>query len=58
MTLLASDYDKSKYFRAEDIKRDTKFRIKDVTEAEFERTATRKKRSLPFGSPPMNGACR
>jgi hypothetical protein len=46
MTLLASDYDKSKYFRAEDIKRDTKFRIKDVTEAEFEKDRDKKEKKL------------
>ena len=30
--LLASDYDKSRFFKAEDIKGEKKFRIKDVTE--------------------------
>jgi hypothetical protein len=30
--LLASDYDKSKYLKSEDIKDEKKFRIKDVTE--------------------------
>jgi hypothetical protein len=37
MVLLASDYDRSKYLRAEDLKRDTKFRIKAITEEVFER---------------------
>ena len=37
MELLASAYDKSKYLRAEDLKRDTKFRIKAVTEEVFEK---------------------
>ena len=36
MVLFASDYDKSKYLRAEDLKRDKKFRIKAVTEEVFE----------------------
>ena len=36
MVMLASEYDKSKFFRAEDIKRDNKFRIKTVTDGEFE----------------------
>ena len=31
MVLLASDFDKSKYFRAEDLKAAKKFRIKAVT---------------------------
>ena len=29
--LLASDYDKSKYFKGTDLDREKKFRIKDVT---------------------------
>ena len=37
MALFASDYDKSKYLRAEDIKQDKKFRIKAVTEEVFDR---------------------
>ena len=36
MPLFASDYDKSKYLRTEDLKRETKFRIKTVTEEAFE----------------------
>jgi hypothetical protein len=32
MVLLASDYDRSKYLKASDIDRDTKYRIKKVTE--------------------------
>jgi hypothetical protein len=32
MVLLASDYDKSKYLRAEDLPREKKFRIKSATE--------------------------
>ena len=35
--LLASDYDKSKYFKAADLDREKKFRIKTVTEEELER---------------------
>ena len=31
MVLLASDFDKSKYLRAEDLKAEKKFRIKAVT---------------------------
>jgi hypothetical protein len=34
MVLLASNYDKSKYLRAEDLEREKKFRIKAVTEEE------------------------
>lgn len=34
MVLLASNYDKSKYLRAEDLDREKKFRIKAVTEEE------------------------
>jgi hypothetical protein len=37
MVLLASDFDKSNYLRAEDIAQDKKFRIKAVTEQTFER---------------------
>src|SRR5262245_31566811 len=37
MALFASDYDKSKYLRAEDLKQDKKFRIKAVTAEAFER---------------------
>ena len=37
MPLFASDYDKSRYLRAEDIKLDTKFRIKAVTEEVLEK---------------------
>ena len=36
MPLFASDYDKSKYLRAEDLKQEKKFRIKPVTEEVFE----------------------
>ncbi len=36
-SLLASDYDKSKYFRTEDQKQEKKLRNKEVTEAVFER---------------------
>jgi hypothetical protein len=32
MVLLASDFDKSKYLRADDLKTDKKFKIKEVTE--------------------------
>jgi hypothetical protein len=37
MALFASDYDKSKYLRAEDVKADKKFRIKAVTEEQFDK---------------------
>ena len=33
--LLASDYDKSKYFKATDLDREKKFRIKKVTSEEL-----------------------
>ena len=35
MPLFASDYDKSKYLRAEDLKQEKKFRLKPVTEEVF-----------------------
>ena len=35
MVLLASDYDKSRYFKAADLEREKKFRIKSVTEEAF-----------------------
>ncbi len=44
MVLLASDYDKSKYLRAEDLKRDKKFRIKAVTEEVFEKDGKAEKK--------------
>ena len=44
MVLLASDYDKSNYLRAEDIKQDRKFRIKAVTEQMFERDGSKEKK--------------
>jgi len=44
MPIFASDYDKSKYLRAEDIKRDTKFRIKAVTEELFEKDGKAEKK--------------
>ena len=56
MVLLASDYDKSKYFKAADLEREKKFRIKNVTEEEFERRRARRKRSSSFGSPTMSAA--
>jgi hypothetical protein len=37
MALLASDYDKSKYLRAEDVKQDRKLRIKAVTSEGFDK---------------------
>jgi hypothetical protein len=37
MALFASDFDKSKYLRAEDVKQDKKFRIRAVTQEAFER---------------------
>ena len=36
MTLLASDYDKSKYLKATDLEREKKFRIKGTSEEVFE----------------------
>ena len=44
MELLASAYDKSKYLRAEDLKRDTKFRIKAVTEEMFDKDGKAEKK--------------
>ena len=44
MVLLASDFDKSKYLRAEDIKQERKFRIKAVTEEMFERDGGKEKK--------------
>jgi hypothetical protein len=44
MVLFASDYDKSKYLRAEDIKGDKKFRIKAVTEEVFEKDGKAEKK--------------
>src|SRR5262249_51511498 len=44
MTLLASDYDKSKYFRAGDLKKEKKFRIKAVTEEVFEKDGKQEKK--------------
>ena len=44
MPLFASDYDKSRYLRAEDIKRDTKFRIKAVTEEVLEKDGKAEKK--------------
>jgi hypothetical protein len=46
MPLLASDYDRSKYLRAEDLKRETKFRIKAVTEEVFEKDGKQEKKLL------------
>ena len=44
MALLASNYERSKYLRAEDIKRDTKFRVKAVTEEVFEKDGKAEKK--------------
>ena len=44
MVLFASDFDKSKYLRAEDVKQDKKFRIKAVTEETFERDGNKEKK--------------
>ena len=44
MPLYASDYDKSKYLRAEDVKQDKKFRIKAVTEETFDRDGGKEKK--------------
>ena len=40
MVLLASDYDQSQFFKAADLKREKKFRIKNVTE-ELDRNRSR-----------------
>jgi hypothetical protein len=44
--LLASDYDKSKYLKATDLEREKKFRIKTVTEEEFEQDNKKKEKKL------------
>ena len=44
MALLASDFDKSKYLRAEDIKQDRKLRVKAVTAEMFERDGGKEKK--------------
>ena len=44
MVLLASDYDKSKYWRGEDLQQEKKFRIKAVTEAVFENNGRTEKK--------------
>jgi hypothetical protein len=46
MGLLASDYDQSKYLRADDLERDTKFRIKDVTDGTFEQKDGKSEKKL------------
>jgi hypothetical protein len=46
--LLSSDYDRSKYLRAEDLKQEKKFRIKAVTEEVFEKDKVEKKPVLWF----------
>ena len=53
--VLASDYDKSKYLCAEDLKSERKFRIKAVT-VEAVGTEVRRRRSLSFGSPTISAA--
>jgi hypothetical protein len=42
--LLASDYDKSKYFKGTDLDREKKFRIKTVTSDELTDGTGKKKR--------------
>ena len=54
MALFASDYDKSKYLRAEDLKQEKKFRIKAVTEEMFEKDGKTRRRSSSSGSPTMS----
>ena len=44
--MLASDYDKSKYLKASDLEREKKFRIKTVTEEEFEQDNKKKEKKL------------
>jgi hypothetical protein len=46
MTLLASDYDKSKYLKATDLEREKKFRIKTVTSDELPDNAGKKEKKL------------
>jgi hypothetical protein len=46
MVLLASDFDKSKYLRAEDLKQPQKFRIKSVTSETFEQDGGKTERKL------------
>src|SRR5215831_13896903 len=52
MVVLASDFDKSKYLRAEDLKAEKKFRIKEVT---VEGMAD-KEQKLTSGSPTISAA--
>ena len=49
--LLASDYDKSKYFKAADLDREKKLRIKNVTEEELGDGKGKQRRSWSSGSP-------
>jgi hypothetical protein len=44
MVLLASEFDKSKYFRSEDIKQERKFRVKAVTEEILEQDGGKEKK--------------
>lgn len=44
MTLLTSDYDKSKYLKATDLEREKKFRIKGTTAEEFEQDKKKEKK--------------
>lgn len=46
MTLLASEYDKSRFLKSEDLDHEKKFRIKSVTEEEFEQDNKRKEKKL------------
>ena len=52
--LLASDYDKSKYFKATDLDREKKFRIKNVTEEELNDGKGKQRRSYAFGLPTIS----
>jgi hypothetical protein len=44
MTLLASEYDKSRFLKSDDLDHEKKFRIKGVTEEEFEQDRRKEKK--------------
>ena len=50
MALFASDFDKSKYLRADDVKADKKFRIKKVTEQQFDREGSKESKLVVWFS--------
>ena len=53
MVLLASDYDKSTYWRGEDLQQEKKFRMKAVSEEVFENNG-KKEKKLVVCSPTMS----